>query len=117
HAAGDDQQVVAVSDDYPRLRPPQNAIRAPVFDQSHRRALKVAVELFQLRLEVFEERESIRRRPREAGDDSVIMKLTDFTSAMFHDGLPEAHLSVTHHDDFAAMTNRQYGCAVQHFGF
>src|SRR5206468_9565900 len=87
------------------------------FGQFYRPALKVAVELFQLRLELFEQRESIRRRPREAGDDSVMMKLTDFTSAMFHDGLPEAHLSVSHHDDFAAMTNRQYGCAVQHFVF
>jgi hypothetical protein len=55
------------------------------------------------------------RRAGETRDDFIVMQLAHFSRAMLHHRLPQAHLPVAHDDNFAAVTNRQYGRAMHHF--
>ena len=113
-AAGNDKEIVDIGDHQKRFQTAQDAIRAPVFGQLYGRALQITVELLQFTFELFEKRERIRGGTRKTGDDPVMMKLAHLARVVFHHRLPEAYLPVTRHDDFAAMTNGQYGRTVHH---
>ena len=74
HVAGARQQqrLLAIGDQQQRLQPAQHAIGAPVLRQLHRGAREVAVELFQPRLELLEQRDAVGGAAREAGQDLAV---------------------------------------------
>ena len=63
--------------------------------------------LFELGLEPLEQRESIRRRARKAGDDFAARKPAHLLGVRFEHGLAEADLPVRRDHDLAAFAHRQ----------
>src|SRR5262249_37514475 len=112
--AGQEERRALVEHDQHRFESPQDAVAAPVLRELDGRALEVPAELFELGLESREQREGVRRRPGESGQNPIVVQPPDLLRPLLDDRLPEGDLPVTGENSVITVSNGQNGRAVNH---
>ncbi len=112
--AGEQVRGLGVHDDEHRLETAERAIGAPILRKLHGGALEIAAVLFQLRLEAREQRERIRRGPREARENTVVVEAANLARALLDDRFPECDLAVARHDGLTVVPDGEHGGGNEH---
>src|SRR5207302_5279840 len=90
----------------------QYAVRAPVLGELNSRARQVAGVALELLFELLEQRERVRGRSREAGEDLPALDRPDLVRVRFHHGVAERHLAVAAQGHVAVAAHRENRRAV-----
>src|SRR5207237_3887537 len=113
---GQDERRALVGDDEHRLEAAEETIAAPVARELDGGAFEVAAILFELGLEAGEQREGVRGRAREAGENRIVVEPADLFRVLLQDGVAEGNLPVTRHDRAVVVPDRQDRRRVDHSG-
>ena len=111
--AGDKERRAAIHHGEHRFKPAQHAIRAPIFGELDGRTRQVALVLFELRLEAFEQRECVGRCAGKPREHLVVVKPAYLFCRGFDDDVAERHLTVSAERNRPVPAHRQNGRAVK----
>src|SRR5262249_3781308 len=98
--------------DQHRFEMAQVLIGSPLFAELDCRALELSVELLELGLETGEEREGVRSRAGESGDDLVVVEAPHLARAGFHARLVKRDLPIAGDRHAAVSSHREDCCAA-----
>src|SRR5438067_10753835 len=95
----------------------KDLVRPPLFTQFNRRAIEIAVVLFELAFEASQQRECISGRSRKAGENLVVVKAPYFSRARLHHSFTHRHLAIAGHRHLAIAANQKNGRAPYDWRF
>ena len=90
----------------------QHLVGAPFFAEFDRRALEIAVILFELAFEARQQRKRVACCSRKPGQNLIVVESPDFLGAGFHDSLAERHLPVSGECDVSVFPYEEDGSAT-----